>query len=401
MSDKRPTLLALGLLLCSFPCISRAQNPAQGDDAKVLLEGRSLTALRMAIADLVETFGAEYPKGKEYLQRLDALEESLRPTPGGPAQDAPLQQAEAFLALRREALLANPLLDFDRLLVVKRRPFKDGRPGNPDTSFGWDVGLPRSSFGNSSIPRNAYDNEIAVLSPAAPDGKLTTLYKPDGNKFVGDVDLHFDADRLLFSMRDAAGFFQIYEIRSDGTGLRQASRGDPPDVDQYDACYLPDGRIVFAGSACFQGVPCNKSHVAVLYRMEADGSGVRQLCFEQDHDFNPTVLPSGRLLYLRWEYSDLPHSNSRMMFSMNPDGTGQMEYYGSNSYWPNSIFGGRPVPGSPGKFVGIVAGHHGSHREGELVLFDVGRGRHEADGAVQRIPGYGRKVEPIVRDEFH
>src|SRR3972149_7733321 len=131
--------------------------------------------------------------------------------------------------------------------------------------------------------------------------------------------------------------------------------------------------------------------------MEADGSGVRQLCFEQDHDFNPTVLPSGRLLYLRWEYSDLPHANSRMMFSMNPDGTGQMEYYGSNSYWPNSIFGGRPVPGSPGKFVGIVAGHHGAHRGGGLVPFDVGRGRHEADGAVQRIPGYGRKVEPVVR----
>ncbi|MFH1268893.1 MAG: hypothetical protein ABIK89_24470, partial [Planctomycetota bacterium] len=77
-----------------------------------------------------------------------------------------------------------------------------------------------------------------------------------------------------------------------------------------------------------------------------------------------------------------------------------MEYYGSNSYWPNSIFGARPVPGSPGKFAGIVAGHHGSHREGELVLFDVGRGRREADGAVQRIPGRGQKIEPIVRDEL-
>ena len=150
----------------------------------------------------------------------------------------------------------------------------------------------------------------------------------------------------------------------------------------------------------FQAVPCNGSHVEVLYRMEADGSGVRQLCFEQDHDFNPVMLPSGRVLYLRWEYSDLPHANSRILFSMNPDGTGQMEYYGSNSYWPNGVFAARPVPGRPNRVIGIVAGHHGSHREGELVLFDVGLGRREADGAVQRIPGRGKPVVPIVRDQL-
>ncbi|MFH1268892.1 MAG: hypothetical protein ABIK89_24465 [Planctomycetota bacterium] len=259
----------------------------------------------MAITDLADTFGARYPKGEDYLKRLDALEESLQQTLDGPAQEqednALIQHAEALSALRREALLANPLLDFDRLLVVKRRPFKEGRPGDPDASFGWDMGLPRSSFGNSSLPKNAFDDEIAVLSPVSPDGKLTTLHKPEDHKFVGDVDLHSSADRLLFSMRDARGYFQIYEIGVDGTGLRQVSRGDQPDVDSYDPCYLPDGRIVFAGSGCFQGVPCNMSHVSVLYRMEPDGSGIRQLCFEQDHDFNPALLPSGRVLYLRWE----------------------------------------------------------------------------------------------------
>jgi len=289
-------------------------------------------------------------------------------------------------------------------LLVKRRPFKGSRPGNANTSYGWDVGLPRSSFGNSSLPKNAYEDEIAILSPVSPEGKLTTLFKPPQHKFVGDVDLHFDADRLLFSMRDDSGCFQIYEIRTDGTGLRQVSGRDRADaendVDHYDACYLPDGGIVFCGSACFQGVPCNKSHVAMLYRMDADGSNVRQLCFEQDHDYNPAMLPNGRVLYLRWEYSGLPHSNSRILFSMNPDGTNQQEHYGRNSYWPNSIFGARPLPRDPNRFVGIVAGHHGSHREGELVLFDAAKGRHEADGAVQRIPGRGRRVEPIIRDQL-
>jgi formylglycine-generating enzyme required for sulfatase activity len=83
---------------------------------------------------------------------------------------------------------------------------------------------------------------------------------------------------------------------------------------------------------------------------------------------------------------------------MNPDGTEQMEYYGSSSYWPNAMFYARPVPNHPTKFVAIVGGHHDVPRMGELVLFDPAKGQREADGVVQRIPGYGKKVEPIILD---
>jgi fumarate hydratase class II len=31
----------------------------------------------------------------------------------------------------------------------------------------------------------------------------------------------------------------------------------------------------------------------------------------------------------------------------------------------------------------------------ELLLLDPARGRHEADGVIQRIPGYQQKVEPL------
>jgi len=49
---------------------------------------------------------------------------------------------------------------------------------------------------------------------------------------------------------------------------------------------------------------------------------------------------------------------------------------------------------------GIVTGHHGTHRSGRLLLVDPARGRHEADGVVQEIPGWGKKVEPIVADRI-
>jgi formylglycine-generating enzyme required for sulfatase activity/nicotinamidase-related amidase len=348
----------------------------------------NVAALRRAIADLTETFGAHYPNGAKYLKRLDAI------------ADAAGEGHKAFDALRREALLANPLLDFDKLLVIKRRPNRKGKPGNPDRARGWDIGFPRSSFGKSSLKRGTLEGEISVLSPVTPTGKLTALYRPKEPMFVGDVDLHFDGSRMLFTKRDARGNFQIHEISAKGGAPRQVSRGEQIDVHNHDPCYLPNNDIIFASTACFQGVPCNKSKVALLYRMNAMGQGVRQLCFDQDHNFHPSVQEDGRVMYLRWEYSDLPHTFSRIMFQMNPDGTGQMALYGGSSYWPNGIYSARGIPGKPTMFAGIVAGHHDCYRTGELILFDVARGRRETDGVVQRIPGYGKKVQPLIQDKL-
>ena len=113
------------------------------------------------------------------------------------------------------------------------------------------------------------------------------------------------------------------------------------------------------------------------------------------------MLNNGRVLYTRWEYSDSPHYFTRLLFSMNPDGTNQAAYYGSNSYWPNSMFYARPIPGHPDQGRGAsISGHHGVPRMGELVVFDPARGRYEAQGAVQRIPGFGKAVEPIIRDQL-
>jgi formylglycine-generating enzyme required for sulfatase activity len=292
--------------------------------------------------------------------------------------------------LRDRVALGNPLLRFDELLVV-RRGAKSPR-----------LGLPQNWQSNCVLPHKGFDDQIARLSLARRDGRMKTVYRPAGPYFVGDVDLSFDGRRLLFSSIGSQDRWQVFEIGVDGNGLRQVTRGDQPDVDHYDACYLPDGRIMFCSTAFMSAVPCvnGSTRVANLYRMNADGSGVRQLCFDQEHNWCPTMLPNGRLLYLRWEYTDTPHAHDRVLFHMNPDGTNQMEYYGSNSYWPNSLFYARPIPGHATKFVGIVGGHHGVPRMGELVVFDPAKGRREAEGVVQRIPGRGRTVEPRIEDQL-
>lgn len=357
----------------------------------------NLAALRRAIEDLQASFGPRYPRGQEFSTRLAALEQRMNDVEwallaqgDGSATQAAADLTRDAAQLRREALLANPLLNFDRLLLVRRKADR--------------LGLPQNWQGNCALPRQGYDNQIAVLSPVDPDGSVSTLYQPPQTEFVGDVDLHFDGGKMLFSMPGSHGRWHVWEIGLHGSAdsLRQVTPADPPDVDHYDACYLPDDRIVFASTLCFAGVPCvgGGNTVANLCLMNPDGSGIRQLCFDQDHNWCPTVLNNGRVLYSRWEYSDLPHYFSRLLFHMNPDGTNQMEYYASNSVWPNSIFYARPIPNDPAKVIAVISGHHGVPRMGELVLFDPARGRREAEGAIQQITGYGRKVEPIIRDQL-
>ncbi len=333
---------------------------------------RQLKSLELAVRDLIATHGPRYLRGADYLKRIDLLKDLSEE-----------EIASELPALKSEALLANPLLDFEGLIVVKRKK----------------LALPTNYQSNSSLRPTGHDNQLAVLSPVRPEGKLSTLFQPEGGKFVGDVDLHFDAKKVLFSMPGANGRWQLHELDVDGRNLRELATIKQADVDNYDACYLPDGQVVFTSTAPFVGVPCvrGSSHVANLYLRNTEGS-VRQLTVDQEHNWCPTVLNDGRVMYLRWEYADTPHAFYRILFQMNPDGTQQAAYYGSNSYWPNAMFFARPVPNHPTKFVAVVGGHHAPGRTGELILFDATKGRYEADGVVQRIPGYGKKVEPVIVD---
>ena len=342
------------------------------DDAVALLS--KTWSMRLSVEDQSKTFADRYPNATEYLARIDALEQKAHDVLKRLLQNDATAVADsialnsAMETANQEILLSNPLLSFDKLLLVQG-----------GTGFASNWGGP-----------NRLGNRIVTLSPVKPDGTLTTVYEGS----VSDMDLHWDAQRLLFS--DGRN---IHEIGIDGQGLRRITPDDG--LMRYDGCYLPNGQIVFVSNACEQAVPCTGgANVGNMHLMNADGSDEHRITFDQDHNWNPTVMHDGRILYTRWEYTDTPHYFTRLLFRMNPDGSGQMEYYGSNSYWPNSMYWPRQIPGHPTMFSCIVSGHHGVSRSGEIVLLDPAKGRHEADGAVQKIPGYGKKVEPIIKDQL-
>lgn len=377
----------LGVLLILCAGLSWAAEPLETERLARHLRLVDPVALGRTLDDLATTFPAQY-QAAQFRQRLAALEPNL------PAlrerlrrgDATALMAARAWLQLQRDALLANPLLDFRELLLVRRSQAR--------------LGLPTNWASNCSLPKEGYDNEIVRLDFRDPSSPLRTVFRPADGAFVGDLELHWDARRLMFSKSAPKQSWQVYEIGLDGGGpLRQVTPDLGADVDNYDACYLPRGDVIFMSTAAMVAVPCvnGSSSVANLFRLGSDGK-VRQLCFDQEHDWSPTVTDDGRILYLRWEYADIPHAHSRRLFQMNPDGTGQIAYYGSNGYWPNAVFYARPIPGRPTQVVGVVSGHHGLTRMGELVVFDNALGQSEAGGVVQRIPGFGRKVERVVKD---
>lgn len=333
-------------------------------------------AIRLAIVDLSQTFGEQYPNGDDYLKRLDALME----TPDS------AERTERLAALQREALLANPLLDFDRLLLVRR-----GRG---------DACLPsNNAYVHEAIAKNR-PTEIVLATNLRGEVEIETLYAPEAKTLI-DMDLDFDASRLMFSAAGENGHWHLWEMDM-ATGEVQRITDLVDELDYYDSCYMPDGRIMFISNAVFQGLPCEsgRKQMGCLFRLDPKTGEIRQMAFEQDSDWCPTVLNNGRVMYLRWEYSDLPHFFSRILFSANPDGTNQAEHYGSGSYWPNSLFYARPIPGHPTQFVGVATGHH-VNRSGKLVLFDPAKGRHEADGALQMMPGRGETVQPTIADRLY
>lgn len=343
---------------------------------------KNLDSLRLAIENLIDNY--EEFEDSDYLGRWESFRDRFADAASEPAKLVEL--AKEYDAFRREVLLANPVLDFEQILLRKTK--------NPALMPNW--------ISNASRGKGQYDDSLVLLNVDDLTGELKEVAKGRRGSFIGDISLHWDADRCLVTGLSDENTWQVYECNLEDGSLVQKTPEMGGDVNNVEGCYVPDGSVVFVSTASMMGVPCigGSDVVGNIYRVEEDGKTVRQLTFEQDQDWNPTILPNGRIMYLRWEYVDLPHYYSRYVFTMNPDGTNQVEHYGSGSYWPNSLFYTKALPGQSSKFVGIVTGHHGVAREGELVVFDPAQGRKETQGVVQRIPGRDNPPENVTVDQL-
>ena len=206
-------------------------------------------------------------------------------------------------------------------------------------------------------------------------GKVETLIE-DLEGAVRDPVVSYDGKRILFSWRKGStAYFNIYECDIDGGNRRQITFGP---WDDFECCYLPDGGIIFVSSRSKRWVNCMKSQVATLFRCDADGRNIRSLSGNIEHDNSPWILPDGRIIYTRWEYVDRSQMAYHHLWTMNPDGTGQMVYYGN--YYPGGLFiDAKPVPDTSLVVAAVSGGHGARDHYGAIALIDAGNGPDDRD----------------------
>lgn len=192
-------------------------------------------------------------------------------------------------------------------------------------------------------------------SPSAAERNIT-LPETQGLGDVRDVQTSADGTRLLFAMRgpfdanlaaEDQPTWNIWEYDIATDALRRIIASDILAEDGHDISphYLPDGRIIFSstrqrtakavlldeGKPQFEALDENFNEPAsVLHVMEADGTDLHQVSFNQSHDYYPTVLDNGQVLFSRWDRAG--NVNGIHLYRMNPDGSALELLYGAESH---------------------------------------------------------------------
>ncbi len=175
---------------------------------------------------------------------------------------------------------------------------------------------------------------------------------------IKDVQIAYDGSAVLFSMRGPVDenldlddedqpTWNIWEYVIEDDVLRRVISSDLTAELGHDlgAHYLPDGRVMFTSDRQVrskailldEGKPQYSAQdeddngpAFVLHVMNADGTGVEQVTYNQSHDLDPSVLANGQVVFSRWD--NAPGNNTVNLYRMNPDGSALELLYGKQSH---------------------------------------------------------------------
>ena len=317
--------------------------------------------------------------------------------------------------LRRRILFRHPDLQFKKLLAVQRGiPYSRenhmvdqylGRWSRPGPGLvvleNWQTAPKKSSLLGDKLPTGT------VINP----------------------DLHWNADRILFSFCDhtakppadaqklkvpevivrddpwvkkvdpthpiyGPGFkaggeraiahrrYFIYECAADGSWVRQVTGcpGDPMEtqggrqtamIEDIDPCYLPDGGFVFSSTRGQNYGRCHWGRYVpsfLLYRADAGGKNIRQISFGEANEWEPAVMNDGRIAYTRWDYINRHAVWFQSLWATRPDGTAVSHVYGNYSEDIGVVTETKAIPGS--RLLLCTASAHHNITSGSLFLLD-------------------------------
>ena len=202
--------------------------------------------------------------------------------------------------------------------------------------------------------------DLFLRSSTSADGVETNItgVVTNGLGDVKDIDVSSDGKKLIFSLQpedpnpndNDIPKWDIYTYDRETDTLTRVIQSDisAAEGDDLDPFFLPDGRIVFTSNRQSKSrailldevleepkpqfssnAEDNRSKALVLHTMNSDGSGIRQISFNQSHDLDPTLLQDGRILFSRWDR--INNKNAMSLYTVYPDGTSMQLYYGAHN----------------------------------------------------------------------
>jgi hypothetical protein len=247
--------------------------------------------------------------------------------------------------------------------------------------------------------------DLYIRAQASPGSVETnvTMSITKGMGDVRDLDASPDGKKLVFSLRLPLNpnkpntdvtqpNWKIYQYDAVAKTVTQLTNDNTTAGHDVGAHYLPDGRIVFASTrqAATQAILIDegrpqypaqtddrKQPIFLLHVMNADGTGIHQISFNTNHDFAPSVLANGQIVFSRYESIN---GDQISLYRANPDGSGLELFYGENSHATGANLAGtnnnviqflNARQRADGKLLAIVRPFLGTQQGGDIVQIDA------------------------------
>ncbi len=181
-----------------------------------------------------------------------------------------------------------------------------------------------------------YMDGCQIMARLADEGKTINLTP----EFVSakDPSVSFDGQHILFAgKKSSTDNWQIWQMKRDGSQKKQLT--DEPD-DCLSPLYVgsifhlndavPTDQIIFVGASHGWMNETGTGKAFSLYVCNIDGSYVRRVTYNLSTDFEPDVLPNGRVVYSSWRRHGVGGKGRFELLEISIDGTDLMPFTSKN-----------------------------------------------------------------------
>ncbi|MDO4569440.1 MAG: hypothetical protein Q4D38_03550 [Planctomycetia bacterium] len=297
---------------------------------------------------------------------------------------------EKLCAVRRRVLFANPELDFDKLLFVKkhRATFNHLCDQYYGINFlpGGGVFVLEGAFSDAPSARNLLENSLVESGRLAGKTLSTGAFATPA--------LNYEADKIAFAYVECEGSrdqnfhtqswghweagraLHIFVVDADGKNLQQITDGTWND---FYPCFLPNDRIAFISERRGGYLRCGREcPTYTVFDMNLDGSKMRCLSYHETNEWAPSVTNDGQIVWTRWDYIDRHGCTAHHPWVMSLNGSNPRQLHGNLTVRRNRADTEMDIQAIPNSnlFIATAGPHHGQNY-GSLILIDPSQADRE------------------------